>query len=63
MNSALAYWANPPLSSESRECIAAYARSSIEGVATAHWQQSPYRAIRQNALRMLIATSPDMQVS
>ena len=29
----------------------------------ASWQQSPYRAIRQNALRMLIATSPDMQVS
>ena len=24
---------------------------------------SPYRAMRQNALRMLIATSPDMQVS
>ena len=35
----------------------------LEGVATAGWQQSPYRAIRQNALRMLIATSPDMQVS
>ena len=30
---------------------------------TAKWQQSPYRAMRQNALRMLIATSPDMQVS
>jgi len=24
---------------------------------------SPYKALRQNALRMLIATSPDMQVS
>ena len=29
----------------------------------AKWQKSPYRAMRQNALRMLIATSPDMQVS
>jgi uncharacterized protein (DUF1800 family) len=63
LESALSYWGAPPLSSESSECIAAYARSSLEGVATAHWQQSPYRAIRQNALRMLIATSPDMQVS
>ena len=38
-------------------------RGCLEGVADAEWQQSPYRAIRQNALRMLIATSPDMQVS
>ena len=37
--------------------------SCLEGLATAGWQQSPYRAMRQNALRMLIATSPDMQVS
>jgi hypothetical protein len=29
----------------------------------AEWQRSPYRAMRQNALRMLIATSPDLQVS
>ena len=34
-------------------------------VGTSHtkWELSPYRAMRQNALRMLIATSPDMQVS
>ena len=29
----------------------------------AEWELSPFRAMRQNALRMLIATSPDMQVS
>jgi uncharacterized protein (DUF1800 family) len=61
--SALAYWANPPLSGESEQCIAEFARSCLQGVATAPWQQSPYRAIRQNALRMLIATAPDLQVS
>jgi uncharacterized protein (DUF1800 family) len=63
LQSALAYWGNPLLSRESSQCIAAFAQSCLEGVATAQWQQSPYRAIRQNALRMLIATSPDMQVS
>jgi hypothetical protein len=26
----------------------------------ADWQQRPYRAARQNALRQLIAISPDM---
>ena len=63
LESALSYWANPPLSGESNECIRGFALSCLEGVATAQWEQSPYRAIRQNALRMLIATSPDMQVS
>jgi uncharacterized protein (DUF1800 family) len=61
--SALAYWGNPALSAESLQCLQQFAASSLEVVATAKWQQSPYRAIRQNALRMLIATSPDMQVS
>jgi hypothetical protein len=60
--SALAYWANPLLSAESEQCIAAFAQSCLkEPLAT--WERSPYRAMRQNALRMLIATSPDMQVS
>ncbi len=63
MAAALAYWSEPSLSSESEQCIAAFAQSCLTGVATAQWEQSPYRAIRQNALRMLIATSPDMQVS
>jgi hypothetical protein len=61
--SALAYWGNPALSAETQQTIAAFAQSCLTGVATANWQQSPYRAIRQNALRMLIATAPDMQVS
>jgi uncharacterized protein (DUF1800 family) len=62
MSSALAYWANPLLSPETEQRITAFAGSALNGY-TAAWQQSPYRAIRQNALRMLIATSPDMQVS
>jgi hypothetical protein len=61
--SALSYWGQPALSGETTGCIAAFAHSCLEGVATAEWQQSPYRAIRQNALRMLIATAPDLQVS
>jgi uncharacterized protein (DUF1800 family) len=61
--SALAYWGNPGLSSESQASIASFAQSCLQGLVTAKWQQSPYRAMRQNALRMLIATAPDMQVS
>ena len=62
LTSAMAYWGNPILSDDSQQCIAAFAESCLAS-ATADWEQSPYRAIRQNALRMLIATSPDMQVS
>jgi hypothetical protein len=62
LSSALAYWANPALSSESEQCIAAFAKTCLKGP-LAKWEESPYRAMRQNALRMLIATSPDMQVS
>jgi uncharacterized protein (DUF1800 family) len=60
--SALAYWANPLLSSESDDCIAAFAAGCLKEP-LASWEESSFRAIRQNALRMLIATSPDMQVS
>jgi Protein of unknown function (DUF1800) len=60
---ALGYWADPALTNGSSACLTTFARSCLEGVAVEEWQQSPYRALRQNALRMLIATSPDMQVS
>jgi uncharacterized protein (DUF1800 family) len=62
LESALAYWANPLLSAESRQCIATFAQSVLKEP-LASWEKSPYRAMRQNALRMLIATAPDMQVS
>ncbi len=63
LESALAYWGEPALGDESMQCIAAFAESSLSGLGNAKWERSPYRAMRQNALRMLIATSPDMQVS
>jgi Protein of unknown function (DUF1800) len=62
MANALAYWGNPSLTPESEQCIAAFAASCLTAY-TDTSQQSPYRAMRQNALRMLIATAPDMQVS
>jgi hypothetical protein len=61
--SALSYWSNPGLSSESQASITAFAQSCLQGLITAKWQRSPFKAMRQNALRMLIATAPDMQVS
>jgi hypothetical protein len=59
---ALGYWAHPILSAESERCIAEFAKTCLREPLAA-WERSPYRAMRQNALRMLIATSPDMQVN
>ena len=60
---AMSYWGNPLLSSESSACIARFSETCPAGTSKTKWELSPYRAMRQNALRMLIATSPDMQVS
>jgi uncharacterized protein (DUF1800 family) len=57
---ALRYWGNPTISSGTRKSLERYA-SAVQSLTTEDWQQSPYRAIRQNALRMLVATSPDFQ--
>jgi hypothetical protein len=63
MAAAMSYWGAPLLSAETQQCIAGYAQRCLQGMELAEWQRSPYRAMRQNALRMLIATSPDLQVS
>jgi hypothetical protein len=60
---AMTYWGNPLLSAESMQCISTFAETCPVGSSETEWEESPYRAMRQNALRMLIATSPDMQVS
>ena len=59
---ALRFWGEPTISNPTRKALERYARS-VEGAATEEWQQSSYRALRQNALRLLLATSPDMQTS
>ena len=61
--SAMSYWANPLLSSESSAVHRPLRGNLPRGHEQNKVELSPYRAMRQNALRMLIATSPDMQVS
>jgi uncharacterized protein (DUF1800 family) len=57
---ALAFWGRPTISAQTRKGLVRYA-TAVQDAATADWQQSAYRALRQNGLRMLIATSPDLQ--
>ncbi|MDP8943170.1 MAG: DUF1800 domain-containing protein [Actinomycetota bacterium] len=62
VRSALAFWGEPTISAETRARLLAFAERCQAGADRA-WKQRPYRAQRQNALRMLIATSPDLQTS
>jgi uncharacterized protein (DUF1800 family) len=59
---ALAYTGNPYLTSETRDALLTFATGCLP-VAMEQWQQSPYRAMRQNALRHLILTSSDWQAN
>jgi hypothetical protein len=59
---AMAVLGNPSLSPETQQVIADFATSSVSPTAPS-WARGPHRAMRQNALRQLIATSPDLQVS
>jgi uncharacterized protein (DUF1800 family) len=59
---ALAFWGKPVISRGTLKGLQRYA-ASVEKAAGEEWEQETFRALRQNALRMLIATSPDMQAS
>jgi uncharacterized protein (DUF1800 family) len=50
----------PSLTDETSAALLTFAQSVLPAV-LAGWQKGPYRAMRQNALRMLILTSSDFQ--
>jgi hypothetical protein len=49
---------NPVLTTDTRDALLAFARTCLPTTMKS-WEKSPYRAMRQNALRQLVATSPD----
>jgi hypothetical protein len=53
---------NPTLTAETQNALLAFANGVLPAT-MANWQKGPYRAMRQNALRMLILTSSDFQTS
>jgi uncharacterized protein (DUF1800 family) len=62
LTSALAFWGNPSISAGTRRGLTSFAERCAQG-ADRPWKQEGFRRLRQNALRMLIATSPDLQTS
>ncbi len=57
---ALKFWGDPLVSSATRKGLQRYA-NAVAAVANEEWEQEPYRLLRQNALRTLVATCPEMQ--
>lgn len=62
LSKALKFWGDPSLDTKTTNELLGFA-DRVEDAATADWQQQAYRALRQNALRMLIAASPEYQTS
>ena len=60
LNKALRYWGKPTLTDKTRKELLRFG-SRVEAMAVDDWMQEPYRALRQNALRTLIVTSPDYE--
>ena len=60
LGSALAFWGNPSITPETRGQLLAFSRRCQAGI-NGRWKERPYRVLRQNALRLLVATSPDFQ--
>jgi uncharacterized protein (DUF1800 family) len=57
---ALAFWGNPSISGNTREGLLAFA-GRVEAAANTTGRKKSFPILRQNSLRMLIATSPDLQ--
>jgi hypothetical protein len=57
---ALAFWGSPTVRPETRAALIAFATKAM-GDADARWKKTSYRFLTANALRQLVAVSPDLQ--
>jgi uncharacterized protein (DUF1800 family) len=59
---ALAFWGKPPLTSDTHRALKVFATKAL-GDADRSWKKTQYPPLVENALRHLIAISPDLQTS
>jgi uncharacterized protein (DUF1800 family) len=59
---ALAFWGTPPLTSATHRALRTFAARTL-GDADRTWKKKQYPPLVENALRQLIAVSPDLQTS
>jgi uncharacterized protein (DUF1800 family) len=61
LDGALDFWNQPALSDQTRAALLSFAQSALADAGKASWKRRQYPVMTQNALRHLIAVSPDMQ--
>jgi uncharacterized protein (DUF1800 family) len=62
VDGAIAFWGSPTLRPETRTALLAFATKAL-GDADSKWKRTSYRFLTANALRQLVAVSPDLQTS
>ena len=62
VDKALEYWGDPVIDSATRDGLMEFGEA-VEAVIENDWQKRTYRGLRQNALRVMVAMSPEMQTS
>jgi hypothetical protein len=62
VNRAVAFWGSPVLSTPVRAGLQRYAADTL-AAADEDWKKDAYPLLAENALRMLVATSPDYLTS
>src|SRR5205823_12356636 len=60
VSAAIGFWGNPGLSDQTRSALTRFAQDA-GALADKKWKIGSYAVLRQNALRILVATSPDLQ--
>jgi uncharacterized protein (DUF1800 family) len=60
VDKAIAFWGNPTISAVTKSALLGFAKRCDAG-ADKQWKKQSYPPLRQNALRVLVATSPDLQ--
>jgi uncharacterized protein (DUF1800 family) len=63
LDSALAFWHEPALTGPTRAALVAFTQAALADAGKASWKRKQYPVMTQNALRHLIAVSPELQTA
>jgi uncharacterized protein (DUF1800 family) len=60
---ALAFWNHPALTGRTQSALLSFARTTLADAGKTSWKRKQYPVMTQNALRQLIAVSPELQTA
>jgi uncharacterized protein (DUF1800 family) len=63
LDRALAFWHHPALGAATRDALLAFARNALADARSDAWKQRQYPVMTLNALRHLVAVSPELQAA